>query len=469
MDPGPRTPLPGAPRETTFEVALEAAVREVLSFRNSVDAAPVQPPGDRQPLRSAIAAFDFAQPREAEELVRTVGRLLTDWNLHTPSPRYFGLFNPDVVPISVAADTMTAAFNPQLAAYTHSPAANEIEAHLLRFFARLVWPMAEQGAVSGSFTSGGLEANLSAVIVALTHQLPGFADEGAQGSPRMYVSAEAHHSFLKIAHACGMGRTAVRTVPVRQDLRMDLGQLRQMIAQDRQAGRTPCLVVGTAGTTAAGAIDPLPELAELCRRERLWFHVDAAWGGAALLSAKLAPLLAGIEEADSVTVDAHKWLSVPMGAGVFLSRHAESVRRSFGTQTSYMPAPAESPDPYATSLQWSRRFTGLKVFLALANLGVEGYARQIEHQAAMADLLAARLLDLGWEVVHHSPLAVVCFRHPSIQACDIARRLHKRRRAWISETSLSGRGSVLRACVTNYRTQPEQIEDLLEELLLASS
>jgi glutamate/tyrosine decarboxylase-like PLP-dependent enzyme len=444
-----------------YRAALDAACREVIRFRAAVDGLPVQPPSQRDALRAELSLYDFAQPRDLDALVGDVAGLMTDWNLHTPHPLYFGLFNPDVVPASVAADTLVAGMNPQMAAYSHAPAACEIESHVLRFFARRVWPV---GDALGSFTSGGLEANLSATIVALTHVLPAFEEEGAVGRPTLYVTENAHHSFHKIAHACGLGRRAVRVVPVGADLMPCLVELRAMIAEDRRAGRTPVMVVATAGTTAAGVIEPIAEMAALCRSEGLWLHADAAWGGAALLSEKLAPLLAGIADADSVTIDAHKWMSVPMGGGMFLTRHPDACRRAFGIQTNYMPEPSESPDPYVTSLQWSRRFIGLKVFMALANLGVEGYAEQIERQAEMADLLAVALPERGWEVVFHSPLAVVCFRDASVPAGAIAAAVHRRRRAWVSETRLPHAGAVLRACVTNFRTRPEHIDALLDEL-----
>jgi len=175
----------------------------------------------------------------------------------------------------------------------------------------------------------------------------------------------------------------------------------------------PFLVAGTAGTTGAGIIDPLPALADLCARERLWLHVDAAWGGAAALVPEMRSVLAGIERADSITFDAHKWLSVPMGAGIFLTRHRDILDRTFRITTEYMPREAEGmevTEPYTHSMQWSRRFIGLKVFLTLAVAGWDGYAAAIRHQAAMGDLLRRELSENGWEIVNPTALPVVCFR-----------------------------------------------------------
>src|SRR5262249_1368544 len=183
---------------------------------------------------------------------------------------------------------------------------------------------------------------------------------------------------------------------------------------DRGSGLLPFLVVGTAGTTNAGAIDPLPDLAALCRDEGLWFHVDAAWGGAAAVSDRLRPLLAGIERADSATGDAHKWLSVPVSAGMFFCRHRAPLEAAFGVQAAYVPPKrdTEAPDNLRTSLQWSRRFMGLKVFMVLAEQGLGGVAARIDHQAAMGDLLRARLRGRGFVLLNDTPPPGVCFTHP---------------------------------------------------------
>src|SRR5439155_1329002 len=168
-----------------------------------------------------------------------------------------------------------------------------------------------------------------------------------------------HHSFHKAARLCGLGTEALREIPVDPDLRLDPQVLSSRIVEDRRRGLAPFMVVATAGTTSAGAIDPIPDLAGIAEREGLWYHVDSAWGGAAALLPELRPLLAGIERADSITFDAHKWLSVPMGAGIFLTRHPSLLERTFGTGTSYMPRDAaglDIVDPYSHSMQWSPRF-----------------------------------------------------------------------------------------------------------------
>jgi aromatic-L-amino-acid/L-tryptophan decarboxylase len=455
--------------------ALDLLAREALAFRSSVAAGPVQGEADPDEIRRALAdGFDFASPVPLPELTSQAAALLRRWTLHVTHPAYFGLFNPSVDAAGIAADALAALYNPQLAAWSHAPVANEIERHAIRFLASHVWPT-EDG-VDGSFTSGGAEANLTAALAALVRRFPSFGDTGARGltgDPLIYLSEAAHHSFVKIAAMTGLGRRAIRVVPVDGDGRLDAPALSDRIRADLQAGAVPTLVVGTAGTTAEGAVDPLPEIARIAREHGAWFHVDAAWGGSACLSPRLRPLLAGIEDADSVTWDAHKWLSVPMGAGMFLCRHPAVLRAAFRTSTGYMPADVRgADDPYLSTVQWSRRFTGLKVFMTLARLGRAGIAARIERQSEMGDLLREGLRADGWQVVNRTALPVVCFRHPRLrnrEAYESAlAALYRRGRAWVSIAS-SGGAPAFRACITSYRTGPEHLSLLRGELALLLS
>jgi glutamate/tyrosine decarboxylase-like PLP-dependent enzyme len=260
---------------------------------------------------------------------------------------------------------------------------------------------------------------------------------------------------------------------------MDPEALESQISRDRAQGFAPFLVVATAGTTSAGAIDPLPALAEVAEREQLWLHVDAAWGGAAALVAELRPLLEGIERADSITFDAHKWLSVPMGAGIYITRHVDILKTTFSIAQTYMPREAaglDVVDPYTHSMQWSRRAIGLKVFLSLAVAGWEGYATAIRHMVAMGTLLREQLEASGWQVVNKTPLPVCCFvdgRHADGRTeaylHKIAMHVVASGKAWISTTRLANSIPVLRACITNYRTEASDIAALIEALEEARS
>jgi glutamate/tyrosine decarboxylase-like PLP-dependent enzyme len=438
---------------------------------------PVAPRLDPASLRAELAAVDFETPLGAVQALDLAANGLRRHQVHTPHPRYYGLFNPAPATMGIAADALVAAFNPQIAAWSHSPFAAEVERHLVRAFgARLGYAETD-----GVFCSGGAEANHTAVLAALASTFPAFGERGLRalpGAPVLYVSSEAHHSFLKAARLCGLGTAAVREVAVDASLRMDVDALRARIAEDRAAGHVPFLLVATAGTTGAGAIDPLPALADVARAERLWLHADAAWGGAAALAPELRETLHGIERADSITLDAHKWLSVPMGAGMLLTRHPQALERTFRVAAGYMPREAEGLDvidPYAHSMQWSRRCIGLKLFLTLAVAGWDGYAQTVRDMTALGRALRGRLERAGWKAVNDTPLPVVCFvdttQAQGARADYLARvaaAVLASGQAWLSTVNLLG-GSLpaLRACITNHRTVAADLDALVETLAAA--
>lgn len=449
---------------------------EIEAYRKDSRTLPVIPHVTPAELRLELEAhYKFEDPVPLEEITADVMRLLRDYIVHVTHPRYFGLFNPSVRYASLVADLLVALYNPQLATWSHAPAANEIERHTLRHFTRsLGW---DPDSAMMNFTSGGMEANLSAVLVALAHHYPDSVNAGITqlaSCPVIYLTSESHHSFVKIARMTGLGTHFLHEVPTDKDHIMDTEALVQLIKEHRESGQLPFIVVGTAGTTGAGLIDPLDQIAEIAEQNGLWFHVDAAWGGSALLSPRLRALLAGIEKADSVTWDAHKWLSVPMGAGMFFCRHRETVRRAFAVTTSYMPDEIGEGalDPYTTTVQWSRRMIGLKVFMALAEAGSGGYANLIEHQAREGDYLREQLGKAGWVVVNKTQLPVVCFSHADIRSGksstkDILKEIYARNRVWISDYLLGGKEPVLRACITSYKTGHNDIDYLIEELEVA--
>lgn len=409
--------------------------------------------------------FDLDKPTSPEKLVEQVVERLAADNVQVTHPRYFGLFNPAVPPITVVADALVALFNPQLAAWEHSPAAQEMERLVLGALGRLVGLDLDGGIAH--FTSGGAEANGTATLAALVAAFPTLPETGLRAlpaQPTLYLSGQAHDTFLKIAVAAGLGREAVRRVPVNEEFCMDVAALRDQLRRDRGRGEQPFLVVATAGTTATGVIDPLESIAEVAREAGIWMHADAAWGGGALLSERLRPALAGIEAADSMTWDAHKWLSVPMAAGMFFSRRPDPVRAAFDVHTTYVPpGPAGTDDPYTVSWQWSRRFIGLKVFMALAEVGMQGYAERVEHQAEMGDRLRRRLQESGWSLRNRTPLPLVCFSHSQIEsgrttAAEVVGRVITSGQAWASTIRLPAGEEVVRACVCNYRTSPADID-----------
>lgn len=429
----------------------------------------VAPDATYEELAERLGEFDFRQPVAPERAIEVCAELLREGIVHTPHPRYFGLFNPTPTFASVCADSLVAAFNPQLAVASHAPVAVAIERHVLSFLARNLG-FAD---AAGSFTSGGAEANLTAVLVALERHFPESTVDGLEavrGRPTVYVSSEAHHSLIKIARITGLGHQALRLAPATPELQLDPRRLREQVVQDRAAGDRPFLVVATAGTTAGGVVDPLAEIADLCDDLGLDLHVDAAWGGGVCLSDRLRPILGGIARADSVTIDAHKWLSVPMGAGVFLTPHREALESTFRVTADYMPSAAGS-DPYLSSVQWSRRFIGLKVFMSLLVAGRDGYAAQLEHDCRLGDRLRALLEEDGWTIVNRTPLPVVCFSDDPGEDLDrsrsrlsaIAARVESSGAAWISVVNLAGRPA-LRACITSYRSSEDDLVALRDAL-----
>ncbi|MDQ2841502.1 MAG: pyridoxal-dependent decarboxylase [Acidobacteriota bacterium] len=448
------------------QAAFDDVRKTTADLESLIAKGPIVPTVTPQEIRSYLTSrYDFTKPLELDEVIADIEKMLRQWQVQVTHPRYFGLFNPSVTVASVVADLLVAMYNPQLATWRTSPAANEIERHTL------TWLAGKFGLPSctvSNFTSGGEESNLSAVFVALARAFPGIGEGGLRqlpASPVIYLTGGAHHGFVKIARLTGLGRAALRTVAMDGDLKMDLVDLAQKVREDRKSGLAPLLVVGTAGTTSAGVIDPLPELARFCRIEDLWFHVDAAWGGAAVVSPRLRNHLVGIDDADSITCDAHKWFSVPMGAGMFFCRHRSAVLSAFESEVAFMPGKtADVLDPYTSTVQWSRRFIGLKLFLALAERGESGYAEMIEEQARMGEVLRRSLERTGWRIVNKTPLPLVCFTRAGLVSSRFLAELYKRQIAWMSEVQLDGGSPVLRACVTSFRTTEQDIEWVIGEM-----
>jgi glutamate/tyrosine decarboxylase-like PLP-dependent enzyme len=447
-------------------MVIDEIRNDFATLESDIANGPIVPNVTQEEIRSHLTSrYDFKKPMTLEEVISDVETMLRTWQVQVTHPRYFGLFNPSVTLASVVADTIVAMYNPQLANWRTSPAGNEIEKHTLSWLAAKFCLPAD---ASASFSSGGSEANLSAVVVALTRAFPEYGVNGLRcltAEPTIYVTEETHHSFNKIAHMTGLGRGSLRTVATDCHLKMDLADLERQVREDRKSGFAPFMVVGAAGTTAAGVIDPLPELGNFCRESGLWFHVDAAWGGSAIISPTLGRYLAGIDAADSITCDAHKWLSVPMGAGMFFCRHPEVVAEAFRAEVSYMPKKTDggTEDPYTTSAQWSRRFIGLKLFVALAQHGESGYVKMIEHQAQMGQVLRESLKSSGWRILNNTPLPLVCFTRDGLDTTDFLAALRERQIVWMSEARLRG-VPVLRACITSFRTTEVDIQWVVSEM-----
>ncbi len=449
-------------------------VETIETYLTQIETARVAPKLDVEKIRSTLFACDFTKPLYALDAVDFVAEQLWEHLVHNGHPRYFGLFNPASTTMSIVADALVAAFNPQLAAWSHSPFPVEVENHLVRAFGERFGY--DPAITDGTFCSGGSEANHTALLTALTNAFPEFNEGGARALPAQpvfYISSQGHHSFLKAAKMSGIGNAAVREISLAGDLRMDLAKLAEQIATDKSAGFHPLMIVGTAGATSSGVVDPLVELAGVAKRENMWFHVDAAWGGgAAFVPGLRQTVLDGIVLADSITFDAHKWLSAPMGAGVYLTRHTDILKQTFGVATGYMPRDAaglDVIDPFTHSIQWSRRFIGLKVFMSLLVAGWDGYAEVIGKQIELGDRLRQRLVESGWNVINPTSLPVICVVDPQNATAEflesIVNTIVRSGEAWISIARIGLQATpVIRASITSYRTTETEVDALVDLL-----
>jgi glutamate/tyrosine decarboxylase-like PLP-dependent enzyme len=430
-----------------------------------IQAGPVAPTVDMTKFRAELDAFTFEGPRPLEEMLRWTIERMEHGIVQMANPRYFGLFNPGPSFPAQCADRIASVFNPQLASSASSPVPVELERHVVRAVAQRAGLPDD---AAGHFATGGSEANYTALLCALTRAHPGFAGDGARafaGPVRIYTSRDCHIAWLKAAHQAGAGRAALRLVATDGRGRLDPQALRSAIAQDRASGAVPVMVVATAGTTGAGMIDPLHACADIARDERLWYHIDAAWGGAALASNRLRKVLDGIERADSITIDAHKWFATTMGCALFITRHGHLLSEAFHASTSFMPSSVAGVDPYLNSVQWSRRFLGLRLFLALASAGWEGLGAHVERSVEVVDRVKERLVDLGWTVANDSALAVLDVVPPLElgPVRDLVRRVVASGQAWVAPTAFEGR-DVVRICATNGETTLEDVDALVAVL-----
>lgn len=442
---------------------------EVSRWQNEVSDRSATSGAEPEVLRQLLAqTFPLVNPMPIDEILDHVMDLLKNYAVHTTHPRHFGLFSPGSTPIGVIADAVAALFNPQVAAWWYAPGANAIEEHALRF---LIGRLGFDPLTANShFTSGGSEANMSGVLAALATHFPRALSSGLRvvdRQPRLYLSDQAHDSFVKIARMTGIGTDAVCRIPSDRQYKMSVAHLADAIRRDRCNGLAPFMVIATAGTTGVGAIDPLSELSHLCRAENLWFHVDAAWGGIALLSDRHRPLLSGIELADSVTWDIHKCLPVPMGAGVFVAKEKDCLSKVCSVNPAYVPAEQTgASDLYRSSILWSRRNIGLKVLMTLAELGAEGTAAQIDHHFKIADELRRKLKIAGFSIVNDdTQLPLVCFEDSNFRsATELVTKVLKSGVAWISNVRLPDGRDVARACITNHVTKSSDIDQLISVL-----
>jgi glutamate/tyrosine decarboxylase-like PLP-dependent enzyme len=340
----------------------------------------------------------------------------------------------------------------------------------------------------GLLTSGGSIANLAGLAAArdaaVPFDLPRRGLRGEPGAPLvMYASEEVHHAVLKAASILGIGRDFVRLVPVDRRLRLDVAALRDAVRRDRRARLLPFAVVASAGTVTTGTVDPLRDVWRLCRRERLWMHVDACYGGFAILAPSGRPILRALSLADSIALDPHKWLYLPVDAGCVLYRRPEAARRAFRQEADYTrmfgSGRLEQTAFWDYGPELSRRFRALKIWLALKHHGAETFSEAIEQDLQLARRLADKVKAARrLELLSRGDLSIVCFRYvppgPRLPEADLTRlnekilvAVQRRGRAFVSNALVRGRFA-LRACLVNYRTTEADLDLLVREVLVAA-
>ncbi len=427
-------------------------------------------PDRQEVVDSLIQTFD--SPIPIQEAIDHVIEGLSAHAVQVTNPNYYGMFNPRTSFPSIIADVITAVFNPQLAAWSHAPFAVEIEHLLIQTIGQKFGFPADK--IDGVFATGGQEAHITAVLAALNYAFPTYKSTGiygCQNRPIIYASASSHHAIIKAARVCGLGSDLVRLIPVDHEERMIIPALKKQLALDVFNGHQPLLVLATLGTTGSGAIDDIKQIASLKKKYNFWLHADAAYGGGAILSTQYAHLLKGIELADSITFDAHKWLSVPMAASLFICQHPYALANTFSISANFMPGDEDEIDrlsSYTHSIQWSRRFIGLKLYLPLLVFGWQGYDEVITRQIDLGNYLRIQLLQNGWKIYNNSKLPIICFTDIKYEYDEkfnqfIYNSFLDSGDAWIINYPCNGK-ETLRACVTNYATNESHIQNLIHSL-----
>ncbi|MDR3682532.1 MAG: pyridoxal-dependent decarboxylase [Geothrix sp.] len=426
-----------------------------------------------RPMPAAVrASFDAPLPLDPSPLEAVHREFLQHvlpygtGNLH---PGFMGWVHGGGNVAGMLGEMLAGGLNANLGGRDHAPI--EVERQVLRWVRRI---FGFPGTASGLFVTGTSMANFMGLLVARQAALEGEAPGTTQAGLVAYASAAVHGCVPRAMDMAGLGRGALRLVPVDAEGRMRLDALEGALAEDRARGLRPFLVVGTAGTVDTGAVDDLAGLADLAGRHRLWFHVDGAFGALAILAPSLAPLLAGLDRADSLAFDFHKWAQVPYDAGYLLVRDGERHRATFASPAAYLQREtrglaAGSPWPCDFGPDLSRGFRALKTWFTLKTYGLQQLGTMIEGTCALARRLEARVkAEPRLELMAPVALNIVCFRHrgedPDALNARIVADLHESGIAAPSTTRLGG-NLVIRAAIVNHRTQARDIDALVEAVL----
>jgi aromatic-L-amino-acid/L-tryptophan decarboxylase len=457
-------------------------VDEIADFLASMPTRPVVPAASLEEVRAGLDA-DAPLPEhgeDAERLLRSSARLLFDGSTFNQHPRFFGYITAGPTPIGVLGDLLASAVNSNVGSWILAPTATEIEAQTIRWIAELIGYPTDCG---GVLVSGGNMANFTCFLAAraaVAGQEVRGRGLGAADAPRLvvYASAETHTWIQKAADMFGLGTDAIRWIPTDAAMRMDASSLRDAVAADAAAGVRPLLVVGTAGSVSTGAIDPLHEIAAVCREHGIWFHIDAAYGGFAAALPDAPAELRAFGRADSIAVDPHKWLYAPLEAGCALVRDAAALRNAFSYHPPYYHFGVEALNFVDYGPQNSRGFRALKVWLALRHAGRAGYERMIGDDIALARRLFDNVAAHAELEAFTSELSITTFRYvpDSLRAGigdaetevrlnrineALLDRLQRGGEAFVSNAVIRGR-YVLRACIVNFNTTAADVDALPE-------
>jgi len=472
-------PLEMSPEE--FRALGYRLVDRVAEFLSSLPSRRVSPGESPREIRAILG--DSLLPERgtaAGPLLEEATRLLVEHSLFNGHPRFMGFITSPAAPLGALGELLAAAVNPNVGGWVLSPMASEIEAQTIRWIAEMIGYPREAG---GVLVTGGTMANFVAFLAARKAQLPwdarthGLGGEGARRL-RVYASTETHTWIHKAVDLFGLGLDSISWISVNSGQQINTVELRERICADKAQGDLPFLVIGTAGTVSTGAVDPLPEIASIARKHGLWFHVDGAYGGFAAVAPNAPADLRGIREADSVAVDPHKWLYAPLEAGCTLVRDRPALRDAF---TQYRPSyyqllqdAEEAVNYFEYGPENSRGFRALKIWLAIRQVGREGYARMIGDDIRLAKTLFELAAAHPELQAFRQGLSIATFRYvPSdLQPGDekveeylnqlnseLLGRLQKSGEAFLTNAVIGGT-FVLRACIVNFRTSLADIRAL---------
>lgn len=415
---------------------------------------------------------------EPGALLASAAALLAEHSLFNGHPRFFGYITSSPAPIGILGDFLASAVNANVGSWTLGPMATEIEAQAIRWIADLLGYPRDCG---GLFVSGGNMANFVGLFAARAAaadwdvRAAGVAAPGSAAFA-VYASAETHTWIQKASDLAGIGTNAIRWVPTTSDLRLDTAALRELMARDRRDGVRPLMVVGTAGSVSTGAVDPLYDIAAICREAGCWFHIDGAYGAFAAAVEGTPRDLGALHLADSIAVDPHKWLYAPVEAGSVLVRDPERLRRAFSYHPPYYHFGQEATNYVDFGPQNSRGFRALKVWLALQQAGREGYVRMIRDDIRLAERLFAQVSAHPEFETFTQDLSITTFRfvpanlraragEPETAAYlnelnqALLDRIQHSGEAFVSNAVIGDR-YVLRSCIVNFHTDADDVDAL---------